>query len=549
MGRVRLLPGLRRKDIGREIVAGITLLAISVPLNIGYAQIAGLPASAGLYALILPTLVFALMASSRQLVASPDAAAAALVFSSLTTLGASGGDLATMAAAQAILGGIVLLLAAAFRLGFLANFLSAPVLVGFVGGLALEILLSQTMKILGVAVEGEGFFVEAIELLLALPELHPVSALIGTISIAVLLIGARFARRVPWALVVLVAATVTSAVWSLDGRGVAVLGVVDSGFPVLDVPRLRFSQWVSLLPSAIALAMITLSEGLLVSRRYARRRGYPVDPDRDLLAFGAANVAAGLSASFTVGASTSRTAAMDQAGARSQLPGIVLAVGALGLLLFGTELLEPVPLSAIGAVVVVAVLRLLGVSELHALWTRSRAEFAIAAACMLGVLVIGPLQGLLIAVVLSTIDVTRRAAAPRIDVLKGDSDPQASLLVPSPSGAGTAPGVTVLRIAAPIFFANASAVSARLRAAGADLRADGGALVLDLEAVTDVDVTGAEELRGAIDDLRELGVAVAYSRVRPTLRDRLVSLDLMDDVAEFPTNRAAVAQLAHPPTR
>jgi MFS superfamily sulfate permease-like transporter len=211
MGSGRPFPGLTRKNVGRELTAGVTLLAISMPLNIGYAQIAGLPASAGLYALILPTVVYALLASSRQVVASPDAAAAALVFSTFAALGVSDGDFLAMAAAQAILGGLVLVLAAVFRLGFLADFLSQPVLAGFVGGLALDILLSQIAKMLGIGLGDGGFFAEAVRLIGELSQLHPASVLIGACSLALLLVGNAIERCGRWT-------TTVSPSWAPSNR-------------------------------------------------------------------------------------------------------------------------------------------------------------------------------------------------------------------------------------------------------------------------------------------------------------------------------------------
>src|SRR5918993_4955260 len=267
------LAGLTRQNFAREAVAGVTLLAIAIPLNIGYAQIAGLPPTAGLYALVLPTVIYALVVSSRQLVVSPDAAAAALVASSIGGLAVAGSaDYATLALAQAILSGLMFLLLAVFKLGFLANFLSKPILVGFVGGLALDILVSQVAKMLGVKIDSGSEFVEkVVELVGGLGTVNGWSVLISAASIGVLLLGRRFARAVPWALVVLVLAT-------------------------------------------MALTLITTAEGLLVSRSYGDKHSYRTDPNRDLFALGLGNIASGVSGGFAVGSSTSRTPAMDQAG-------------------------------------------------------------------------------------------------------------------------------------------------------------------------------------------------------------------------------------------
>ncbi len=542
------LAGLSRQNVGREVLAGVTLLAIAVPLNIGYAQIAGLPATAGLYALVLPTVLYALVVSSRQVVASPDAAAAALVASSIGGLAAAGSaDYATMAMAQAIICGAMFALLAVFKLGFLANFLSKPILVGFVGGLALDILVSQVAKMLGVKIDSGGEFVEKLtDLIAGLGTVNSWSLLISVCALAILLVGRRLLAAVPWALIVLVAATVVVMVTPAVEAGVAVLGEVPAGPPALTWPTLNLAQWLALVPSAMALTLVTTAEGLLVARSYAEKRRYPDDPNRDLMAFGVANVAAGMSGSFSVGSSTSRTAAMDQAGSRTQLPSLVLALGSLLLLLFGTALLADIPSPAIGAIVGVAVLPLLGIPEFAALWKLDRFEFWIAAVCFLVTLFIGSIMGILVAFVLAMINMAKRAASPAIDVLACTDAPSGSLLAAAPPGASTAPGGAVVRMAAPLFFANGDVFSTAVKHA---VTAVEGAepvrhLVIDMEAVTDVDVTAAEAFEGLRDWLETHQVELAFSRVRAEARDRLSRLDIIQDDRIFPTNRAALAALA-----
>lgn len=421
----RLLPGLSRRNLGRELLAGITLIAISIPINIGYAQIAGLPPVAGLYALVLPTIVWAIVTSSRQLVASPDASAAALVASSIGGLAAAGSQgYATMALAQAIICGVLFLAMSAFKLGFLANFLSTPILVGFIAGLALDVLVSQVAKMLGIHIDSGAEFAEkCVALVTGLLGANAWSILISASAVVVLLLGRKVLPIVPWALVVLVVATAVVALTHAGDAGVAVLGAVPSGPPVLTWPVLDWHQWIALVPSALALTAVATTEGLLVSRSYGERHRHPTRPNRDLLAFGVANIAAGASGSFSVGASTSRTAAMDQAGSRTQLPSLVLAAGTVLLLLFGTALLAEIPSPAIGAIVGVAVVPLLGVSEFRGLWRLSRFEFWIAAVCLLVTVLVGAIAGIVVAFVLALVNLVRRAANPAIDVLAENDDP------------------------------------------------------------------------------------------------------------------------------
>lgn len=531
------LRGLRSARIVRESFAGLTLLAIAVPLNIGYAQIAGLPVTAGLYALIVPTLVYAVLTSSRQVVAAPDAAAAALVFSSLVGLGVGGANLAEMAAAQAILCGLALILASILRWGFLANFLSKPILVGFIAGLAIEVLVSQVRKMLGEpAAEAEGFFREVVELVAHLFEASIPSALLSLGALIVLIAGQRLLPKVPWALTTLVLATVITAIFNLPQQGIAVLGEVDAGAPQFAFPHLSLAQWVSLIPSALALALITMAEGVLLSRTYGQRRGYPTNSDQDLLAFGAANVAAGLSMSFAVGSSTSRTAAMDQLGSRTQLPSIIMAGGALLLLLFGTDILSQIPVPVIGAVVAVAVWNLVGVREFVRLVRTSPYEFGIGIACLVGVLILGPLQGLAVAFVLSLVNLVRRAATPQVDVLgSGDANAFTEVIERPASGSPL-----VVRLSGPLFFANASAVSARVTGIVASAESDTRSLVLDAEGLGDLDVTAAEELRLLLDALSHRGITVVLARLRPQVRERWDRFGLSEGLRVFSTNREAV---------
>ena len=544
------LTGLTSRNLVRELTAGVTLLAIAIPLNIGYAQIAGLPPTAGLYALVLPSVVYALTVSSRQLVASPDAAAAALVASSIGGLAVAGSaDYLTLVLAQAIISGLMFVFLAVFKLGFLANFLSKPILVGFVGGLALDILVSQIAKMLGVKIDSGGEFVDkVVELFSGLGTMNGWSVLLAAASVAVLLVGRRFARAVPWALVVLVVATVLVVVADLDGAGVAVLGPVEAGPPTLTWPVIEWTTWLLLVPSAMALTLVTTAEGLLVARSYGEKHNYPTSPNRDLFALGLGNIASGASGGFAVGSSTSRTAAMDQAGSRTQLPALVTAAGTLLLLMFGTAVLADIPSPAIGAIVAVAIIPLLGTREFVRLWRIDRFEFVIGATCFLVTLFIGSIPGILVAFVLALVNLAKRAANPAIDVLAGSGEPSGSLLQEAPPGEVTAPGVIVVRLAAPLFFANGSVFAdAVKRAVNAASEASVDHLVIDMEAVTDVDVTGAESFAVLTTWLDARGIALGFSRVRPDARARLVELGLLGDHPVFDTNRAAIAALAVQP--
>ncbi|MEJ3404094.1 SulP family inorganic anion transporter [Rathayibacter sp. YIM 133350] len=535
------------RNLGTELLAGVTLLAISVPLNIGYAQIAGLPPTAGLYALIVPAVLWAFFVSSRQLIASPDAAASALVASSLVAFAAVGSaDYLALAFAQAIAGGVVFVLFAVFKLGFLANFLSRPILVGFVGGLALDILVSQVAKMLGVKIDSGAEFLEKLtQLVASLATVNPFSLAIAVGSIAVLLLGRVWIRAIPWALVVLVVTTLLMVLTPLAAQGVDVLGAVEAGPPTLTWPVLAWSDWLAVIPSAFALTLVGMGEGLLVSKSYGDRRGYPVNLNRDLLAFGVANLASGATGGYTVGSSTSRTAAMDSAGSRTQLPSLVTAVGTLLLVIFGTAVLADIPSPAIGAIVAVAVYPLLGIPDLIRLWRERKFEFAIAAVCFLTALLLGPIAGILVAFVLSLVNLAQRASQPAIDVLGTVENPADAMLPLDAATPLTAPGVVVVRFAAPLFFANAEAFADTLKGAVRNAEPHGVQhLVLDCEAITDVDVTGADAFRRLRTWLDARQVELSLARVRPDLALTLAHFGLVDGLRTFGTNRSAIAALS-----
>jgi high affinity sulfate transporter 1 len=543
---MRVLAGLDGSTWRTEALSGITLAAIAIPLNIGYAQIAGLPPTAGLYALIVPAVLFGLLASSRQLVASPDAAAAALVGSSLAGMATVGsGSYLQLALAQAVIGAGVFALCAVLKLGFLANFLSAPILVGFVGGLALDILVSQIAKMLGVKVNsGDDFLPRVGELFTGLGGVNVWSVVISIGSIVVLVLGRRL-RAVPWALVVLVVSTLVLIVFRLDHAGVDVLGNVPAGPPTFTWPSITLQQWVQLVPSAVALTLVAMAEGLLVARRYAEEHDYPDHANRDLYAFAAANLGSGLTGGFTVGSSASRTAAMDQTGSRTQLPSLVAAVLTLLVVCFGTALLQDIPSPAIGAIVAVAVVPLLGVRDFVRLWRLRRFEFVIAAVCFLGALLLGPIIGVLIAFVLSLVNVVRSAAAPAVDVLTADDEPADVFLAARDGSVTTAPGVVVLRFAGPLFFGNAQVFAAAVRSAVTAGIADGAAhLVIDCEAITSIDTTAADVVEQTLGWVGEHGVTVGFSRARASTRAELGHFGLGEHSRFYTSNRAAVAELS-----
>ncbi len=557
--------GISLADVPREVSAGITLAALMIPLNIGYAQVAGLPPVAGLYAAIIPLAVFTLLASSRHLVTSPDASMAGLVGAALVAFAAPGDPLRLQyALALALLCGLLFFVFWVFRLAFLANFLSRAVMTGFITGLGVEVLTNQVRKILAAphvaetatgvlaaaerlkeamatSVSTEGYFVEVVALVQSIPRANLYSVGIGVSAFLIVRLMKRYAPRIPGALVALVLLTVAVAILDLPAKGVGVLGAIPSGAPSLTLPVIPAADYLRLLPSALAIVAILLCEGLLVVRSYSNKYGYKADGDQMLFAYGAANVAAGFTGSLLTGNSASRSAAMDASGARSQLPSLVAAVTIALVLLFFTDLLAFLPNAALAGIVANAVLSLVEVHELRELWHMRRSEFWIAAVCLVSVLALGPLRAVAIAFLLSTIDVIRRASRPETSVLV--EAPDGSHFVPLNAGqASGAAGLIVYRFGAPLYFANATLFSDEVERLVTEAPAPVRWFVLDAEAMVDVDTTGAGVLRQAIAMLAKRNVTFAVSRADRSFRSWLERYELMgliDQRRFYPTNRHA----------
>ncbi len=561
------LQGVTLADVPREVSAGITLAALMIPLNIGYAQVAGLPPVAGLYAAIIPLAVFALLTSSRHLVTSPDASMAGLVGAALVAFAAPGDPLRLQyALALALICGLLFFVFWFFRLAFLANFLSRAVMAGFITGLGIEVFTNQVRKILAAphvaeagsgvlmaaerlketmasSVETEGYFLELVALFDSIPRANLYSVAIGIGAFVIVRQLKRYAPKVPGALVALVLLTVIVAVFDLAQKGVGVLGAMPSGPPALTLPAIPAADYLRLLPSALAIVAILLCEGLLVVRSYSSKYGYRVDGDQMLFAYGAANLAAGFTGSLVTGNSPSRSAAMDAAGARSQLPSLMAAVTIAVVMLFFTDVLAFLPNAALAGIVANAVLSLIEVHELRELWRMRRSDFWIAAVCLLSVLALGPLRAVLIAFLLSTIDVIRRASRPETAAL--EEAPDGSHFVPVAAGqASGSSGLLIYRFGAPLYFANATLFLDEVERLIARAPTPVRWFVLDAEAMVDVDTTGAEVLRQAITMLAQRDVTFAVSRADRSFRSWLEKYELMEliDPSRFyPTNRHAAA--------
>jgi high affinity sulfate transporter 1 len=536
--------GVKRQDLQREILAGITLAALMIPLNIGYAQVAGLPPIVGLYAAIVPMVVFALCSTSRNLVASCDAPIAALIGSLLVTLAAPGDPrYVQLALALALTCAAIFFLFWLFRLGFLANYLSRAVLIGFISGLGIDVFTNQLTKILGVSIDVEGYFRGVIALIRSIPQANLYDVAIGVGSIVIIRLLKRYAPRLPGALIALILMTALVAIFHLYQRGVSVLGFVPSGLPRLVFPQVSLGDYLKLLPGALAICGITLAEGLLIARQYSKKYGYPIDADQELFAFGAANIAGGLTGALVVGSSASRSASMDGLGVRSQLPSMVAAAVVAVVLVFFTSLLALLPNAALGGIVANSVLSLIEVGELRELFRIRRSEFWVATVCLLSVLVLGPLLAVIIAFLLSTVEVVRRAANPQSAVLNELPDGHGYYVSLGKHQAITQPGLIVYRFGALLFFANANTFTEHIKGLVENAGSRVEWLVLDAEAISDIDTTGAEALGEVIQFLGSRHVTLAIARASPPITDLLRTYNLLEKISAerlYPTNRDAV---------
>jgi SulP family sulfate permease len=561
------LRGIRWADVPREVSAGVTLAALVIPLNIGYAQVAGLPPVVGLYSAIIPLAIFALFTTSRHVVGAPDASIAALVGAALLAFATPEDPLRVQyAAAFALMCALLFFAFWYFRLAFLANFLSRAVLVGFISGLGIEVLTNQIRKILAASVESgvelggvasqirdamagsiqtEGYFVEVLDLLKSIPRANLYSVAVGLGTLVLVRLLKRYAPRVPGALVALILMTAVVAVLNLDQHGVSVLGTIPSGLPSISFPVVQPADYLRLLPGAMAVVAITLCEGLLLVRQYSRKHGYKADGDQVLFAYGAANLVAGLSGALVTGNSASRSAAMESVGARSQLPSLIAAGTITLVMLFFTDTLAFLPNAALAGIVANAVLSLIEVGELRELYRIRRSEFWIAVVCLLSVLALGPLRAVIIAFLLATIDIIRRASRPSTWVLRESED--GSHFVPTETiAAPDESGLIVYRFGSPLYFANANLFLEEVENLVTHGPTPIRCFVLDAEAMVDIDTTGAEVLHQVLKLLVGRGVTFAVARANPQLPALLRRYGLLELIGEnrlYPTNRHAVAAL------
>ncbi|MCY1035023.1 sulfate permease [Corallococcus sp. BB11-1] len=547
----RALPGAeqartyQRRWLRADVLAALTVGAMLIPQGLAYAQIVGVRPVAGLYAGIFAMLAYALFGPSRHLLLGPEAGAAILTATALAPVVAGGGPerLASLAALLALMVGGISLLGGLCRAGALADFLSRPILIGYVNGAALIIIGSQLARMLGLERKSNAFTGQLREVASNVGRTHVPTLLLGLGIIVALVAMRRFLPRWPAPLVMVVLTTLAASVLELEQGGIKVVGSISAEAPALGLPSVGFADFRALLPAALSLALVNYASSVLTGRIYADRFGYRLNANQEFFGQAAANLVTGLTQGFPVTGSDSRTAVNASMKGHTQLVGVGAAVVVLVFTLFFTPLLAKLPLVTLGAIVIVAAVYLLEVQPITRLWRVRPVEAVLAVVTMLGVLLLGILQGILIAVALALVDLIRRAAHPHDAVLGEREGVPGWHDVEGHADAETVPGLVVYRFDAPLFFANARFLREQVRKLVAESRAPVKWFVLDASSVFDLDVTAAEGLEKLRHELEEEGIVFVVAQARAPMRSMLRRSGLRSLFGKehlFPTVGAAV---------
>ncbi len=523
------LRGYQSGWIRNDAIAGLSACIVMIPSVIAYAELVHLPPITGLYAALAAAIGYALFASSRHVIAGPDAAIGLLVGSAILPLAL--GDparMAFLAAELGLLAGVVLLLAARLNLGVIADLLSRPVLVGYLNGASLVLISTQLGKMFAIKTQGEEFFPLLSTLIQQLPNAHLPTVGFGVLLVILLVGLGRWLPRVPGALAASAMAILATYVFDLGQYGIALVGEVPSGIPRLSPVMPLWSDIAALAPAAVAIAFLAFSDGILLAQTFAEKHGYEINPNQELAALGSANILASMWQGFPVSASQSRTSIVDAAGGHSQVAQLFAAAGLLVFLLFLTGLIALLPKVALGAILIVTAVGMLEMASLVKLYKVDRSECSIAMGVSLAILLAGVVPGIIAGLLLSLIAVLVEISRPRDAVLRrliADGKFHDCL---EDDEAEDVPGVMVYRLYAPLIFANARHVVGRIRqlvnAADANLEW----LILDAQAITDMDVTAAQRFAELHRELQEQGVAIKIADAPRPFREELAKVGLSD---------------------
>ncbi len=542
------LPSYRREWLTRDVVAGIVLSTLLVPQGMAYAELAGLPPITGLYTSILCLLGYAVFGPSRILVLGPDSSLGPMIAATILPLAGADGDAEraiALASMLAIIVGAIMIVGAVARLGFIADLISKPTMIGYMNGLALTILVGQLPKLFGFKVEANGFLGELTGFVkgLAHGEAVLAAALVGIAGIALILVLQRWLPKVPAVLIMVVLAIAATTVFSLADHGVSLVGVLPKGFPPLTIPHVRLADLGPLFAGALGIALVSLADTISTASAFAARTGQEIDGNGEMIGIGAANLAAGLFQGFPVSTSGSRTAVAERSGAKTQLTGVTGAAMIIVMIVLVPGLFRNLPNPALAAVVITASLSLADIPGTVRLWRQRKAECLLSISAFLGVALLGVLPGIAIAVALSILNVFRRAWWPydtelgRVDGLEGYHD------VHSYPEAQHLPGLVMYRFDGPLFFANATTFRDEIRRMA---RSDPSPrwILIAAEPVTDVDTTASDMLEELDETLNAQGTSLVFAELKDPVRRKIERYGLtrtIDPHHFYPTIESAVA--------
>jgi len=502
----------------RDLLAGMNLASINIPQVLGYSRIAGTPVVCGLYTLLLPLIAFAIFGSSRHLVVAADSATAAIFSSSLSRLAVPASDrYMVLVCLVALLTAALLLAARIFKLGFLADFLSRTVLTGFLAGVGLQVCIAMLSDMFGVAAPSRYSLVRVWQIMEDLPQLHYPTLALSTLVAGSILLGNRFAPRLPLALIAVVAAIAASSAFHFTERGIALVGPIAGGLPSIRLPKVTLSEILEVLPVSVSCVVMIIAQSAATSRAFAVRYHETVDEDADILGLSAANAAAALSGTFVVNGSPTQTAMADHVGARSQIAQLALAGVVLLVLLALSGPLELLPRCVLAAIVFNIALGMIDLKCLRDIRRESPGEFYLAITTAATVVALGVEQGILLAMALSLFRHVRHSYRPHTMMLEPDARGR---WVPEPATPGkvTEPGLIVYRFGADLFYANQNRFIDEVRALVNEAPTPVRWLVVDAGAITDIDYSAAQSLRDLLEDLRRQTIGTIFGRVNDYLR-------------------------------
>ncbi len=527
-----------------DLLAGVSVAAVAVPIAIAYSQLAGLPPVYGLYASILPLVAYAVFGTSRQLIMAPDAATCAIVAAVVMPL--AGPDPArylSLSMTLAMMTGVFCIVAGLMRLGFLTNFLARPILAGYLNGIAISIISGQLGKLFGFSVKSSGFFRLLAEFVSKLGETHGPTLTVGLAVFALLRLLKRLAPRIPAPLIGVALGITASQFFRLGERGVALLGTIPAGLPKLMIPEIGMSDWGPLALGAVGLALISFNSAMVTARGFAVKNRYEIDSNQEFIALGVADIGAGMLQGFAVSGADSRTAVNDSVGGKSQVTGLVAAGLIVVTLLFLTVPLASLPIAVLSAVLVNSALGLFDLPGLVGLRRISPREFRLSIITLLGVITVGVLPGVLVAVGVAILQLLAKASHPHDAVLGRIPGTDGYHDIKDRPEAETIPGLLIFRFDSALVFFNSDHFKSRVRTVVKEAKAEVRCLVLDAETMPGMDSTGAAALGEVCNELTEKSIFFAIAQAKGPLRDLLDRTGLKQQIGPdrlFPTLESAV---------